>query len=177
LVCDVTAYSGSTVVGTVVSRGVRVSVPFVAGCPAAKGSLTALLPLLGETRAHALKAFAGSSNIGQELDDFFCLTPVGVLVGYPPAGLLSSLPAAERGRFAGRVIWISTANAYYSILGVGPGTTVAAAGGLLKLSGPFQAGANVKCVVSRAGRVLPHRSDRPGRRRRAGRDRRLGVGR
>jgi hypothetical protein len=25
-------------------------------------------------------------------------------------------------RFAGRVIWISTANAYYSISGVGPGT-------------------------------------------------------
>jgi hypothetical protein len=143
LVCDVTAYSGSVVIGTVVSRGVRVAAPFVSGCPAASGSLQALLRLLGATRAQALGAFAGSSSSGQENEDFFCLTPVGVLVGYPPAGLLSSVPAGARGRFAGRVIWMSTSNEYYSILGVGPGTPLATAGGLLKLTGPFDVGSHV----------------------------------
>jgi hypothetical protein len=143
LVCDVTAYSGRTLVGTVVTRGVRVAVPFVSGCPAASGSLKALLRLLGATRARALGAFAGSSSSGQENEDFFCLTPVGVLAGYPPAGLLDSLPAGARGRLSGRVIWISTANAYYSILGVDPGTPLATARTLLTLIGPFHVGSNV----------------------------------
>jgi hypothetical protein len=143
LTCDVTAYRGSVLVGTVVSRGVRVAVPRVSGCPAASGSLKALLRLLGATRAQALGAFAGSSSSGQENEDFFCLTPVGVLVGYPPAGLLSALPAGQRGRLAGRVIWISTSNGYYSILRVSPGTSLAAAGRFVKLIGPFEVGSNV----------------------------------
>ena len=143
ITCDVTAYSGSMVIGAVATRGVRIGVPFVSGCPAASGSLKALLRLLGATRARVLGAFAGSSSSGQENEDFFCLTPVGLLVGYPPAGLLSSLTTGERGRLVGRVIWISTANGYYSILGVGPGTSLATAGGLLKLIGPFQVGSRV----------------------------------
>jgi hypothetical protein len=140
ITCDVTAYSGSVVIGTVTTPGVRVGVPFVSGCPAASGSLEALLRLLGETRARALGAFAGNSSSGQQDEDLVCLTPVGVLVGYPPAGLLGTLPADARSRFAGRVIWISTANAYYSIVGVGVGTPLANARSLLRLIGPFQVG-------------------------------------
>jgi hypothetical protein len=143
LTCDVTAYKGSVASATVASRGVYVSVPFVSGCPAASMSLKALLRLLGVTRAQVGDVFARSSSSGQEDEDFFCLTPVGVLVGYPPAGLLDSLPVGERARFGGRVVWISTSNAFYSILGVGPGTTLGTAGGLLKLIGPFDVGSNV----------------------------------
>ena len=141
--CSVTAYKGTIASAPVVSRGVRVPVPFVSGCPAASGSLSELLRLLGVTRARVGDAFARSSSSGQEYEDFFCLTPLGILVGYPPPGLLAALPASERGLFYGRVVWISTANAFYSLLGVRPGTTVAVAGTLLKLIGPFHVGANV----------------------------------
>jgi hypothetical protein len=40
------------------------------------------------------------------------------------------------------VIWASTAYAFYSLDGVRPGATVAAAGKLLKLTGPFHIGKN-----------------------------------
>ncbi len=67
-------------------------------CPAAIGSLKALLGLLGVTRSQVLDLFADRSSSGQADEDFSCLTPVGILVGYPPPGLLAALPAGERGR-------------------------------------------------------------------------------
>ena len=42
----------------------------------------------------------------------------------------------------GRVVWISTANGYYAVGGVRPGTTAAAAGRLLRLEPPFHVGLN-----------------------------------
>ncbi len=143
LSCSVTAHTGAVAGAPVVSTGVRVAVPFVSGCPAATGSLAGLLRLLGVTRAQVRHVFARSSSSGQEDEDYFCLTPVGVLVGYAPAVLLGSLPAGEREQLAGRVVWISTSSAFYSVLGVGPGTTVAAAAAVLTLIGPDEVGSNV----------------------------------
>ncbi len=142
LVCIATPYTGSVAGTPVTSRGVHVAVPVVSGCPAASGSLTGLLRSLGLTRAQIDQAFARSASTGQEYEDAFCLTPTGVLIGYPPPTLLNTLPVSERRRLAGRVVWISTANEYYSILGIGVGMPIASARTLVQLIGPFTAGAN-----------------------------------
>jgi isoquinoline 1-oxidoreductase alpha subunit len=115
------------------------------GCPTASGRLrgdTLGLVRLGMTRAQARHAYTHSSNHGKAYEDFFCLTPAGVRVGYASAALLKALPAHERSRFHGRVIWASTSNKIYSIHGVRPGDTLNAAHKHLKLSGPFHIGLN-----------------------------------
>ncbi len=79
---------------------------------------------------------------GKHYEDFFCLTPRGVRVGYASPALLKTLPAKDRTRFEGRVVWASTSNTFYAVHGVRPGMTVAAAGRHLKLTGPFHVGLN-----------------------------------
>jgi len=96
---------------------------------------------LGMARAQALHAFAHSSNRGKKYEDFFCLTPSGVRVGIASPKLVKTLPKSER-KLAGTVIWASTSSFYYSIHGIRCGATVAAAGKLVKLTGPFHIGLN-----------------------------------
>jgi hypothetical protein len=115
------------------------------GCPAATGKLTGEtlgLVKLGMTRAQARHAYTHSSNRHKHYEDFFCLTPGGVRVGYASPELLKTLPAHERKKYEGRVIWASTSNAFYELRGVRPGATVAAARKHLKLTGPFVIGLN-----------------------------------
>ena len=155
LTCLVTAYAGGVVTGTATSAGVSVAVPVVSGCPAATGALSQLARLLGRPRAEILRAFARNSSSGQDDEDSFCLTPFGVLVGYPTPGLLAALPAGERGTLTGRAVWISTANAFYSVLGVRPGTTIAAAAGAVPgLTGPFRVGLNVWYLAQEGSYVV-----------------------
>jgi hypothetical protein len=137
LTCTVTAKNGAGSGPPVTSSGEPVAVPHVARCPAATGSVhgTALgLVKLGITRKQAAKAFTHSSSRGQKYEQFFCLTPVGVRVGYGSP----KLPRSYRGR----VVWISTASAFYAVGGVRVGATVAAAGKKLKLGKVFVIGAN-----------------------------------
>ncbi len=71
-----------------------------------------------------------ASTINATLDG----DPPRALFGYPPQRCWPRCPR-ESTRFEGRVVWISTAGTFYSILGVSPGTTLATAGGLLRLIG------------------------------------------
>ena len=124
-----------------------VSVPFGPrrGCPAATGRLrgqTLGLAKLGMTRVQARRAYTHSSDRGKRYEDFFCLTPIGVRVGYGSPALLKRLGAHERKRFAGRVVWSSTSNPFYAVRGVHPGATLAVARKHLKLTGPFHVGLN-----------------------------------
>ena len=123
------------------TKGAAVPVKHVKGCPAATGKLsgqTLGLVSLGMTRAKARKKYVHSSNRHKRYEDFFCLTPTGVRVGYgSPA-----LPKSVRKRFAGRVIWASTSSAYYAVNGIRAGATVAAAAARLKLTAPFHIGLN-----------------------------------
>jgi isoquinoline 1-oxidoreductase alpha subunit len=115
------------------------------GCPAATGKLsgeTLGLVKLGMTRKQARNAYKHSSNRHKNYEDFFCLTPGGVRVGYASHVLLETLPAHERGKLAGRVVWASTSNPFYEVHGVRPGATVAFAHKHLKLTGPFFIGLN-----------------------------------
>jgi hypothetical protein len=120
-------------------------VPPTPGCPRATGRLsgrTLGLVRLGMTRAQALRAYLHSSNRGRAYEDFFCLTPSGVRVGYASPMLLSTLPAGERDRYAGRVVWASTSNDSYSLRGVRPGDAVSIAREHLHMTGPFHIGLN-----------------------------------
>jgi hypothetical protein len=144
LTCTVTATNpaGSAAAA---SRGVLVTVPRVKGCPAATGTLsgsTVGLIRLGITRAQARRDYSHSSTRGFQDKDFFCLTPYGVRVGYGSAKLLKALPARQRSKYAGRIVWISTDNARYAIGGIRARATLTAAETKLPRGYLFRIGAN-----------------------------------
>jgi hypothetical protein len=145
LTCAVAAVNTAGAAAPVVSPAVAVPVPFVRRCPGATGRLhgTALGPVkLGDTKAQAHRAFTHSSTRGRQYQDFFCLTPIGIRVGYASPAALSSLPKNERSKLAARVIWISTSSAFYAIDGIRPGATLAAAAKALTLTKVFPIGLN-----------------------------------
>lgn len=150
--CRVQAYAGTSLIGTVTSRGLRVAVPHVSGCPAGGGGSRTLFALLGATRTKALRVLAKSSRSGQADEDLFCLTAKGLRVGYAPPTLLRDLPAGERRRVTGRVIWISTANASFSVQGVAPGTALASARRILTLIGRLHAGTDARFLAKDGSR-------------------------
>jgi Secretory lipase len=115
------------------------------GCPRATGRLHG--KRLGRlalrmTRARAHRVYRHSSNRGQRYKDFFCLSPSGVRVGYASPRLLRTLPPRQRHRLRGRVVWISTANPYYAVHGVRPGTRLAVAAKRLRLDRGIHVGLN-----------------------------------
>ncbi len=155
LTCTVIAanVAGSTAPST--SASVTVAVPHVAGCPRATGRVSGTtlgLIKLGNTRKQAKHAYKHSSDRATRYQDFFCLTPIGIRAGYASPKLLASLPARQRSGLQGRVMWISTASAFYAIDGVRPGATIAAAGASLKLGKVFHIGANA-WYLAPAGRA------------------------
>jgi hypothetical protein len=114
-------------------------------CPLVTGKLygdTLGLVRLGMTRAQARKAYTHSSNRGKRYEDFFCLTPIGVRVGYASPKLLGILPSHQRKAVRGRVVWASTSDIYYALKGVRPRTPIKAARKLLKLETPIHVGLN-----------------------------------
>ncbi|HEV3227990.1 MAG TPA: hypothetical protein VGY97_00845 [Solirubrobacteraceae bacterium] len=119
--------------------------PATPGCPRATGRLsgrTLGLVTLGMTRAQARHAYLHSSNRDRKYEDFFCLSPIGVRVGYASQALLRTLPAGERKRFEGRVVWASTSNPFYALRGVRPGTRLAAVARRLRVGRGFHVGLN-----------------------------------
>jgi hypothetical protein len=116
--------------GVATSRGVRIAVERVADCPRATGhaSATSLGPLrLGFTRHRARATLPRSSIRATRQTDRFCLTPFGISAGYPFSNLLATLPAHRRKALRGRVVWITTAGAYYELRGIRVGSTTVAA--------------------------------------------------
>lgn len=145
LTCAVAASNTAGTSRPATSASVRVPVPSVKRCPAATGSAKGTnlgLLRLGMTRAQARRAYTKSSDRGKRYQDFFCLTPRGVRVGYASPKLLKTLPVRSRRRYSGRVIWASTSSEYYSIHGIRPEATVATAARVLKLGKLFVIGLN-----------------------------------
>ncbi len=130
LTCVVTTVaSAASVRPPALSASVTVPVPAVSGCPAATGGTGATtigLARLGMTRAQARRAYAHSRDRAGRNHDTFCLSPIGIQVGY-------------RG---GRVVWIATGNAAYAIDGIRSGASLTAMAGRLKLGKAIIAGAN-----------------------------------
>lgn len=145
LTCTVTAYSSGGDAISATSRGVLVVLPVVAGCPAAAGRLagSVLGPVaLGITRTQARRAFSHSSNRGRRYQDFFCLTPIGVRVGYASSSLLISAHVSPRTLPADRVVLALTGNPMYALSGVHPGATLAYARHRLGRGNLFHVGLN-----------------------------------
>jgi hypothetical protein len=65
-----------------------------------------------------------------------------VRVGYASPKEVGTLPAHERSRYKGRVIWISTSSAFYAVAGIRTGATVTAAAAQLRLGRVFVIGLN-----------------------------------
>jgi hypothetical protein len=127
LTCAVTATNALGFGHRATSPKLAVKVPFVRGCPRAtdppRGQKLGLVRL-GSTRTQTRRAFTHSSDRGKRFEDFFCLTPIGVRVGYASNTLLKTLPSRTRRTVAGRVVLALTANAFYALHGVRPGATV-----------------------------------------------------
>jgi hypothetical protein len=157
LSCTVTAINAAGLAGTAKSQSVRVKVPVVRGCPRATGRVTAKqlgLARLGMTRAQAHRAFTHSNTRGQRFEDFFCLTPRGIRVGYASNKALTTVPARARKALRGRVIWVSTSYAFYAVHGVRAGSRLAAARRHLKLAGPFHIGLNYWYLAPNGGSTV-----------------------
>jgi hypothetical protein len=104
ITCTVTAANAAGPGAPATSKGVTIPVPFVKGCPRATGKLggtTLGLVKLGMTRAQARHAYTHSSDRRKQFENFFCLTPIGVRVGYASPKLLSTLPSGKRGHLLG----------------------------------------------------------------------------
>jgi sugar lactone lactonase YvrE len=146
LTCTATATNGAGASAAGANSGAfQVPVPYVPRCPGASGQLvgTSVGPaMLGLTRAQEHRAFRHSSSRGKRYEDFFCLTPIGVRVGYASPRIIGKHPTDARADLAGHVIWISTSSAYYSVAGIRPGATVTAAAAKLKLGPVFVIGVN-----------------------------------
>ncbi|MGO9823248.1 MAG: DUF6923 family protein [Solirubrobacteraceae bacterium] len=120
LACAVTAGNAAGQ-GSAASNGVKIPIPHVSGCPGATGTMTGTTIgqiALGMTRTRAEYLYRRHSDRGLKYEDFFCLTPIGVRVGYPSPILMASLAKRAQASLRNRVIWASTSNPYYSLDGV-----------------------------------------------------------
>ena len=73
----------------------KIPIPKVPLCPGATGSMTGTSIgqiTLGMTRTRARYLYRHHSNRGKQYEDFFCLTPIGVRVGYASPKLLDASP-------------------------------------------------------------------------------------
>ncbi len=97
------------------------------GCPLAGGRMTATAIdgfRLGMTRAAARRVDRKSTDRGRPYSDFFCLTPIGIRVGYPSPALQRSLGRAVGRKVAGTIVFVSTANPRYGLHGIRPGAAL-----------------------------------------------------
>ena len=153
LKCVVTA-SNSAGQASAQSNTVTIPIPKVAACPGATGSMTGTTIgqiTLGLTRSRARYLYRHHSNRGKQYEDFFCLTPIGVRVGYASPILLYGLGRHERAKYQDRVVWASTSNPYYSLDGIRAGESIATASRLLGTEPPFHIGLNYWYLARKAG--------------------------
>ena len=115
------------------------------GCPPAGGSLhgtTLGLVWLGMTRRQARRAYRYSTDRGKRFEDFFCVMPRGVRVGYASPRLLAALPRSARAGVKGRAVLALSANRRYALHGIRPGSSLAAARRVLGHGNLFHVGRN-----------------------------------
>ena len=94
------------------------------------------------TRAQSRGLYPDPSSHGKLYEEFFSLAGGEVRVGYASPRLLKTLPATERHALRGRVVLALTANPYYSVRGIRPGTSLRTAAKVLHPSAVFHVGLN-----------------------------------
>jgi hypothetical protein len=92
------------------------------------------------TRSRARYLYRHHSNRGKQYDDFCCLTPIGVRVGYASPILLKTLPRREQAALHGRVGWASTSNPHDALHGVRAGQSITTASQRLDMEPPIHIG-------------------------------------
>ncbi len=106
---------------------------------------------LGMTRAQARHQIGRYSTRARRYMDFFCLGHgPGIRAGYPSPTLLRTLPNAQRRHVRGRVILTLTANRYYALRRVRPGTRLATVARRLAVGRGFHIGLNWWYLVPNA---------------------------
>ena len=131
--------------GTPAPTPIDSNAPDVRRCPGATGTMTGTSIgqiRLGMTRSRARHLYRHHFDRGKKYEDFFCLTPIGVRVGYASPKLLAAIPKNKRGGYAGKVVWASTSNRYYELDNIRPGESLAKASTQLHLEKPFHIGLN-----------------------------------
>jgi len=142
LSCTVTATDAD---GAARSTTTAVTVPLSRGaaCPIPVGSLagTVLGPVaLGDTRTQARSMLPRFDRYSYHTDNFCLSEGPGIRLGYASKQLLGE--AHMRHTLNGRIVLALTANRYYELDGVRPGTKVAAVGRQLGLGQPLRFGRN-----------------------------------
>ena len=153
LTCVVTA-SNAAGRASATSNTVKVPIPYVLRCPGAAGTMTGTTIgqiQLGMTRSRARFLYRRHSNRGKQYEDFFCLTPIGVRVGYASPKLLRHLSRREQAKLNGTVVWSSTSDPYYSLDGIRAGESIATASRVLDTEPPFHIGRNYWYLARKPG--------------------------
>jgi len=153
LMCVVTA-SNTVGKASATSNAVKIPIDKVAHCPGATGSMTGTTIgqiTLGMTRSRARYMYRQHSDRGKQFEDFFCLTPIGVRVGYVSATLLKHLSRRAQTKLKDTVVWASTSNPYYSLDGVRPGESITTASAVLDTGAPLHIGLNYWYLARKPG--------------------------
>jgi hypothetical protein len=119
-------------------------------CPAPTGRLAkrSLGKLrLGMKRPRARHLYRKFTTRGHPHTDFYCLNPIGIRATYPSPKLLRRLSRTERRRLSGRLALALTANSFYALHGVHPGTPLRRVAKRLKAHHGFKFGRNTFYVV------------------------------
>jgi hypothetical protein len=119
-------------------------------CPAPTGRLSrhTLGKLrLGIKRTHARRLYPRFSTRGQRYTDFYCLNPIGIRAGYPTPKMLGKLVRKDRRKQKGRLVLALTANSFFALHGVHPGTPLRRAAKRLKARHGIKIGRNTWYVV------------------------------
>jgi sugar lactone lactonase YvrE len=137
--------SGGSAVTTIDTLYLKIPLLGAGVCPVATGQLTTttLGPvMLGAARARMRKLIPAYTARNYHTDNFCLYGGSGIRVGYASRKLLGAAASAAHPATIGMVILALTANPYYTLDGIRPGSTLASAAHHLHLSGVVHAGLN-----------------------------------
>jgi ABC-2 type transport system ATP-binding protein len=142
--------ASGTSAGTVVKPPTTSPSSGRAACPVATGRLAGRklgAVALGMTRRKVRSILQLNDRRGRATMDYFCLTPVGIRVGYASAALARSLPRRARSGVRGRAVLLLTGNRHYALDGIRPGMSLGKARRHAPLGRGFRIGVNTWYLV------------------------------
>jgi hypothetical protein len=145
LTCVVVAHNSAGSSSPATSKGVLVGYSTAVTCPKPSGKLSGTnvgVFGLGVARSKARKLNHRYQITHNGFDNFCLYAGWGVRVGYPTRQLLASLTKKVRTAVKGKAVLALTANPFYALYGVKPGTKRSALPTKLHLGKPFHVGVN-----------------------------------
>jgi hypothetical protein len=99
------------------------------------------------TRKRAEHTLPRLGTVGHGFEDFCLFAGFGIRVAYPSVKALRPLSPSARSSRRGRIVIALTANPFYALKGIKPGTALSAAAQKLKFGKPIHVGLNDWYVV------------------------------